>query len=60
MTLRERFMLLFGRKTEHKPDPIKADYGRALQRNEIASANAREALEDLRMTETMRSIAGRM
>ena len=53
-------MALFGFQPSHKPDPIKADYGRALQRNEMASVKAREALEDLRMTETLRSIAGRM
>lgn len=58
--IRERIMQLFGLTPRHKPDPIKADIGRALQRNEMASQKAREALEDLRMSETLRQIAGRM
>lgn len=59
-------MAIFGRlkamftRSRPKQDAIKADYGRALQRNEMASQKAREALEDLKMAETLRQITGRM
>ena len=36
------------------------DVSRALQRNEIAQQNARRALESIKMSDTMRDIAGKM
>ena len=36
------------------------DVSRALQRNEIAQQNARQALESIKMSDTLKTIAGKM
>lgn len=53
-------MFGFSSKIEHKPDPIRGDLTRAVQRNERASQAAQEALEQMKMSDTMRQIAGKM
>lgn len=51
MTFKERVAAMFGfaARTDERPnkDPIRADVTRALQANERAGENARQALEDL-------------
>lgn len=51
MTLKEKVKAMFGfaSRTDERPakDPIRADVTRALQANERAGENARQALEDL-------------
>ena len=55
-------MLGFGQSkaTKLKSDYIGPDVSRAVQRNEQASENARQALQELKMTGTVRQIAGKM
>ena len=50
-------MLGFHKK---EPDFLATDVSRAVQRNEAASDAARRALEDLKQSDVMRQIAGKM
>ena len=54
-------MLGFGHhRAKPKCDYIGPDVSRAVQRNEQAGENARKVLEEIKMTGTMRQIAGKM
>lgn len=56
--------MLFGSRIEEKPasarDAISVDVSQALQRNERASEEARRALEEMRMADTLAHLAGKM
>ena len=43
-----------------KPNFIGPDISKAVQRNEQAATEARRALEELRYSDTMRKVAGKM
>lgn len=66
MAILERLKAMFGRKVAVSCDPcsnssrVSPDISRAVQRNEQASARAQQALESLRMADTLRDIAGKM
>ncbi len=57
-----RAMFGLGKKGQESRlnDPLAADISVAVQRNERASENARRALEDLRMRDTLAHLAGKM
>lgn len=61
--LKKAFMM-FSRKQNtlelHKSDPITVEVSVAIQRNERASIEARKALQELKMSDTLASIARRM
>lgn len=61
MTLLEKAKGMLGFRTRpHKEDAISVDVSVALQRNERASENARRALEELKMRDTLAHLAGKM
>jgi hypothetical protein len=61
MTLFERFMEMLGFQLKPKShDYLATDVSRAVERNEAASDRARRALENLKQSDVMREIAGKM
>lgn len=61
MTLISKVKTMFGITPKPKPlDTISADVKNAVQRNETASNRVREALEEYRMTDTIRNVTGRI
>ena len=60
MSLKERLAAMFGLKTQCKETKVDPALSRAIQRNEQASVKAQAALERLRMSETLSSIARKM
>jgi hypothetical protein len=60
MSLLERLKTMLGFGSKPTPNYIGPDVSRAIQRNEAASDNARRALEQLRMSDTLRDITGKM
>lgn len=62
MSLFGKVKAMFGlkEKTPCTKSAVDPAISRAIQRNEIASERAQAALEDLKMSDTMRNIAGRM
>lgn len=62
MSLLEKAKSMLGFRTRpaRKTDAISVDVSVALQRNERASENARRALEAMKMSDTLASIAGKM
>ncbi len=64
MSLLEKARAMFGLGKKGREsrlnDPLSVDISVAVQRNERASENARRALEDLRMSDTLAHIAGKM
>jgi hypothetical protein len=63
MSLLGKVAEMLGFQTKPKVDYIGPDLSKALQRNEMASVRAREALEELKrdtMTQAIQSISGKM
>lgn len=64
MNLLKKAFMMFSRKQNtpeaRETDPIADEVSVALQRNERASIEARKALQELKMSDTLASIARRM
>lgn len=60
MSLTDKVKTMLGFTSKTKADYIGPDVSRAVQRNEMASINARRALEEMKMIDTVKDISGKM
>lgn len=60
MSLIKKVKLMFGLQPKVVTERIAPDISKAVQRNEAAGQRAQQALEEFRMSNTLRDVVGKM